>query len=99
MKKTKMILVVEDEADLAQTISFNLEREGYTCRRVADGDAALAEVKRTAPDLIVLDRMLPGRSGDAVIAELRRDPRSAAIPILMLTAKAEESDELVGFAL
>lgn len=99
MKKTKMILVVEDESDLGETIAYNLEREGYACRKATHGDAALAEVRRSAPDLIVLDRMLPGRSGDEVVSELRRDPRTAGIPVLMLTAKAEESDELVGFAL
>lgn len=99
MKKTKMILVVDDEVDLSETVSYNLEREGFACRRVANGDAAIAEARRSTPDLIVLDRMLPGRSGDDVVKELRRDPRTAAVPVLMLTAKAEESDELVGFAL
>jgi len=99
MKKTKFVLVVEDEIDLNETISYNLEREGFGCRRVANGEAAIAEARRSAPDLIILDRMLPGRSGDDVVTELRRDPRTATVPVLMLTAKAEESDELVGFAL
>ena len=99
MSRGKAILVVEDEADLAELLQYNLEGEGYHCRRVGDGDSALAEVRRQPPDLIVLDRMLPGRSGDEVASQLRRDPHSAAVPIIMLTAKAEEADELVGFAL
>ena len=95
----KTILIVEDEADLADILAFHLEREAYVCRRARDGEAALAEVRRSQPDLIVLDRMLPKVSGDEVIARLRRDPRTADIPVIMLTAKAEDADELVGFAL
>ncbi|MCG8405140.1 MAG: response regulator transcription factor [Phycisphaerales bacterium] len=99
MKNQKSILVVEDEQDLADLVCFNLEREGYTYRHAAAGDVALAEVKREPPDLILLDRMLPHMSGDEVASEVRRDPSTASIPIIMLTAKAEEADELVGFAL
>lgn len=99
MSKDKAILIVEDEPDLGELLSYNLGREGYRCRRVSDGDAALSEVRRLPPDLVILDRMLPGQSGDQVITELRRDSRYAPIPILMLTAKADEADELVGFAL
>jgi len=99
MKAGKTLLVVEDEGDLADVVSYHLEREGYACRRARDGEAALAEVQRTRPDLIVLDRMLPKLSGDEVATRLKRDARTADIPILMLTAKAEDADELVGFAL
>ncbi|HWL92334.1 MAG TPA: response regulator transcription factor [Phycisphaerae bacterium] len=95
----KTILVVEDEHDLAELICFNLEREGISARRAAAGDKAVAEIRRDPPDLILLDRMLPGMSGEEVAQEIRRDPATAGIPIIMLTAKAEESDELVGFAL
>lgn len=93
------ILVVEDESDLSDVLSYHLTREGYLCRRVADGERAIAEAHRQPPDLIILDRMLPALSGDEVAQRLKRDPRTAAIPILMLTAKAEDEDELVGFAL
>lgn len=93
------VLIVEDEADLCDLLAHNLEREGYACRRAADGSAALAEVRRQPPDLILLDRMLPRMTGDEVVQRLKRDPRTAAIPIIMLTAKAEETDQLVGFAL
>ena len=99
MSTNKTVLVVEDEADLAEVVRYNLEREGYRCRCVADGTSALAELRRERPDVLILDRMLPGLSGDEVIAKLRRDAETASIPVLMLTAKAEESDELVGFAL
>ncbi len=99
MDRDKTILVIEDEADLAEVLRYNLEREGYRCRCVADGQSALAEIRRNPPDALILDRMLPALSGDEVIARLRREPKTSGIPILMLTAKAEESDELVGFAL
>jgi two-component system phosphate regulon response regulator PhoB len=99
MNSGKSILIVEDESDLAHVLSYHLAREGYTCRRASDGEAALAEVRRSRPDLIVLDRMLPKLSGDEVATRLRRDSRTADVPIIMLTAKAEDSDELVGFAL
>jgi two-component system phosphate regulon response regulator PhoB len=99
MESAKAILIVEDESDLADALSYHLEREGYRCRRARDGEVALAEVRRARPDLIVLDRMLPKLPGDEVAVRLRRDPRTADIPIIMLTAKAEDADELVGFAL
>jgi two-component system phosphate regulon response regulator PhoB len=93
------ILVVEDEMDLAEMLRFNLAREGYTCEVAGAGDEVMARVARRRPDLIVLDRMLPGVSGDEVLAGLARDQATAGIPVLMLTAKAEEADQLVGFAL
>ncbi len=99
MHPTKSLLIVEDEADLAELLRFNLEKEGYACQVAGDGQAALHKVQAVAPDLIILDRMLPGMSGDELMAALKRDPRYAKIPVIMLTAKAEESDELVGFAL
>jgi len=99
MPRQQTILVVEDEADLAELLRHNIEREGYICRLASDGPSALAELINRPPDLILLDRMLPGMSGDEVITQIKRDPRTGSIPIIMLTAKAEESDELVGFAL
>lgn len=99
MSNRRNILVVEDEADLADVICYHLEREGFACRRAEDGERAVAEAQRHPPDLIVLDRMLPKLSGDEVAMRLKRDARCANVPIVMLTAKAEEADELVGFAL
>lgn len=95
----KTILVVEDENDLAELICFNLQREGFATRRVDSGDKALEEVRKSPPDLILLDRMLPVMSGDEVAQEVRRSPATSSIPIIMITAKVEESDELVGFAI
>ncbi len=99
MTTQRSILVVEDEADLAELIRFNLEREGYEVRVAADGQAGLHEALRRPPHLLLLDRMLPLMSGDDLLAKLRREPATAAVPAIMLTAKAEESDELIGLAL
>ena len=78
---------------------FHLRREGYECRTIDNGLDALAEIQRRPPDVLILDRMLPKLSGDEVAMRLRSDPRTVRVPIIMLTAKAEETDELVGFAL
>jgi two-component system phosphate regulon response regulator PhoB len=94
-----MVLVVEDESDVADLLRFNLEREGYACRIAARGDEALAAVAESAPDVILLDRMIPGVSGDEVVARLKHQSGTAHIPIILVTAKVEESDQLVGFAL
>jgi DNA-binding response OmpR family regulator len=99
MVQSKSILIIEDEADLAELLRFNLEREGYTCRCAADGASAREELQRRPPDLVVLDRMLPHTSGDELLSQMKRDPVTASIPVIMLTAKADEADELVGFAL
>lgn len=99
MVAKQSILVVEDEVDLAETVRYNLEREGFACRWAADGVAAIEEVRRQRPDLVILDRMLPRKSGDEVANTILRERETSTIPIIMLTAKAEESDQLVGFAL
>ncbi|MEW6252796.1 MAG: response regulator transcription factor [Planctomycetota bacterium] len=99
MPQRASILIVEDEPDLAELIRFHLTREGYACRCARNGEHALAEAQRQPPDLLLLDRMLPGLSGDEVARRLRRDDRTAQLPIIMLTAKATDEDELVGFAL
>ncbi|HOB76603.1 MAG TPA: response regulator transcription factor [Phycisphaerae bacterium] len=99
MSTRKSILIVEDEADLANLVRHHLEQEGYECRTAFDGPTALAEARHRAPDLILLDRMLPGLSGDEVLSQIRHEHRGANIPVIMLTAKADETDQLVGFAL
>lgn len=95
----RSILIVEDESDLCDLLRHNLEREGYLVRRAQDGETAAAEAARHPPDLVLLDRMLPRTPGDEVLKQLRRDPRTVHVPVVMLTAKAEEADQLVGFAL
>jgi len=99
MHADKTILVVEDEADLCDLIGMNLQREGYKTRLYRDGALAHADIQRQRPDLVILDRMLPGKSGDEILASMRHDLQTAAIPVIMLTARADETDELVGFAL
>lgn len=99
MPAGKTILIVDDNLEVAQTLRERLQREGYVCEHVGDGEAALGAVRRHPPDLILLDRMLPRMTGDEVAQKLKTDPRSQDIPIIMLTGKADESDELVGFAL
>jgi two-component system phosphate regulon response regulator PhoB len=99
MTSSASVLIVEDEVDLADLVSYHLQREGYACRRAEDGERAIAEACRQPPDLVILDRMLPKLSGDEVARRLKRDPRTAGIPVIMLTAKAADDDELVGFAL
>jgi len=93
---SKRILVVEDEPDLADLLAYNLHRAGYDAHVVHDGAAALASVRETPPDLVVLDVMLPKLSGLEVAREIRTGPRTAQVPILMLTAKAGEIDEIAG---
>jgi two-component system phosphate regulon response regulator PhoB len=91
--------VVEDEPDIAALIAYQLTREGFRVETAATGNDALSAVGREIPDLIVLDRMLPGISGDEVLQTLRTDAATKTIPILILTAKREQEDRIVGFEL
>jgi two-component system, OmpR family, phosphate regulon response regulator PhoB len=90
------ILIVEDEQDIADLIGFNLQRSGFEVTKVHDGVEATEIALRDRPDLIVLDLMLPGRDGYTVFRELRRDPRTAEIPVIMLTARAQTEDRIQG---
>ena len=90
------ILIIEDEKDIADLISFNLERAGYEALKAHDGITGTEIAMRERPDLIVLDLMLPGRDGYGVFRELRRDPRTANIPVIMLTARAQTEDRIQG---
>lgn len=91
------ILVVEDEADLAELVAFNLRQAGHTVVTVGDGTSALGEIRRKRPDLVVLDVMLPDISGVEVCRRVRRDVATRELPIVMLTARGEEVDRVVGF--
>jgi DNA-binding response OmpR family regulator len=92
----RKILLVDDETVLLETIAYNLEQAGYMVTTAADGAGALEAVRREAPDLIVLDIMLPEIDGLEVCRQLRRENSTAHIPIMMLTAKTEEIDKVVG---
>jgi len=98
-QETSRVLVVEDEDDLRELICTNLGTAGYRCLQAADGKGALELARGQSPDLIVLDRMLPEMSGDDCLVRLKRDRATASIPVIVLTAKVEESDLLFGFAL
>jgi Response regulators consisting of a CheY-like receiver domain and a winged-helix DNA-binding domain len=90
------ILVVDDEAVLQEMIAYNLEQAGYQVITASDGLSAIEIARRERPDLIVLDIMLPGIDGLEACRRLRREPASATTPIIMLTAKADEIDKVVG---
>jgi two-component system, OmpR family, phosphate regulon response regulator PhoB len=90
------VLVVEDEPDIRNLVVHHLTREGFRCRVAASGAEALARVRTATPDLVVLDLMLPEMDGLEVCRRLRADPATATIPIIMLTAKADEVDRVVG---
>ena len=92
----RKILVVDDEAVLVETIAYNLEQAGYQVTTAADGASALEIVRREPPDLIILDIMLPEMDGLEVCRQLRRDGGTTATPIIMLTAKGDEIDKVVG---
>lgn len=95
MAKAK-ILLVEDEEDLLTLVHYNLTKEGYRVTCAASGEDALKQVKTGSYELILLDLMLPGVDGLAVCKILKQDPQTAHIPIIMLTAKAEEADIVLG---
>jgi len=95
----RRILVVDDEPDLLELVRVTLVQAGYEVEAVADGRAALDAVRRAPPDLVVLDLMLPDVSGTEVCRLLRADPDQASVPIIMLTARADEVDRVVGFEL
>ena len=90
------ILIVDDEAPIRELLAFNLKKNGYTIQEAADGPAALQAVQTAAFDLILLDLMLPGIDGIEVCRRLKENPRTAGIPVIMLTAKSEEIDKVLG---
>ena len=92
------ILIVEDEEPLTTLLRYNLEAEGYEVDAVSRGDDADTRLRETAPDLIVLDWMLPGLSGIELCRRLRTRPQTQALPIIMLTARGEESERIRGLA-
>jgi len=95
----KRILVVEDEADMAELVAMRLRREGYLVEVAPDGLRALETIRAAAPDLAIVDIMLPVLSGTDLVTELRQDPRTSTVPIIMMTAKGEETDIVVGLRL
>jgi len=93
------ILVIEDEPDLRDVLDFNLRQAGHEVQLAGRAGEGLKAAKQRLPDLVILDLMLPDRPGTDVCRELRGDPATRAIPIMMLTARGEEIDRVVGFEL
>jgi len=93
------ILVVDDEEDIRELLSYNLQREGFDVQTAVDGETAVELVNKEPPDLVVLDLMLPGIDGYDVCYKLKSNPDLNHVPIIMLTAKGEESDEVIGFGI
>ena len=93
----KTILIIEDENDLAELVAFNLEKEGYQPIIAQDGKAGLDAAQSQSPDLILLDLMLPGLPGTEICKILKSNGKTSRIPVIMLTARGEEIDRVVGF--
>lgn len=91
------IVTVEDEIPLITLLKYNLEKEGYKVKNAETGQEALQLIKSTLPDLVVLDWMLPDFSGIEVCKQIKRDKKLKTIPVLMLTAKSEAEDKIIGF--
>jgi DNA-binding response OmpR family regulator len=98
MAKAK-ILIVEDDLSLTEILTYNFQRDGYEVIVARDGTEGLRKAQMLHPDLIILDLMLPGLDGLEVCRQLRSSKTTSAIPILMSTAKSEETDQVIGFAL
>ncbi|MGH8931587.1 MAG: response regulator transcription factor [Egibacteraceae bacterium] len=92
-------MIVEDEEDIRDLLYYNLTREGFRASVAEDGVQAMEKIRQDAPDIVLLDLMLPGLDGLELTRRLRRDARTAHLPVLMLTAKKEEVDRIVGLEL
>jgi two-component system phosphate regulon response regulator PhoB len=96
-KMRERILLVDDEAEIVELLEYNLRQAGYTVVTARDGASALAEIRRQRPDIILLDLMLPDVAGTEICRRLRRDASTQTIPVIMITARGEEIDRVVGF--
>ncbi len=94
--KTEKIVVIEDETDILEVIAYNLKREGYEVVTSTSGEDGLEKIERTKPNLVVLDLMLPEIDGIELCRKLKADPSTQSIPVIMVTAKGEESDVVLG---
>jgi two-component system phosphate regulon response regulator PhoB len=95
----KSILIIEDEKDIVNLIEYHLKQSGFSVISALDGPTGLERARKKTPNLIILDLMLPGMDGKDICRSLKSNPLTQSIPILMLTAKAEETDRLIGFEL
>lgn len=88
----KRVLLIEDEPNIIEAISFILSRDGWTVHTHEDGETALDKLRVSLPDMVILDVMLPGKSGFDILRELRADPEMADLPVMMLTARGQTKD-------
>lgn len=95
----KKIVVVEDEPDIVDVVSYNLKREGYRVVSVGRGDEGLNVIREQSPNLVILDLMLPGMDGLSICQQMKSDPMVRDIPIIIISAKGEESDVVIGLEL
>jgi phosphate regulon transcriptional regulator PhoB len=95
----KRILVIEDDKDIVELVKYNLEKDGFQVTTTGDGASGLIQIRKAPPDLLILDLMLPKLSGLEICKEARKDPALNRLPILILTAKGEEADRVVGLEL
>lgn len=93
------ILIVEDERDVQTVLDFNLKAEGFETMRASNGEEAFAWLRARVPDLVLLDLMLPDVSGTEICRRIKADPRTSAVPVVVLSARGEEVDRVVGFEL
>lgn len=93
------IVVVEDENDITELVKYNLEREGFEVRTANNGNAALDLIRREDPNLVLLDLMLPGMDGLEICRRVKSDPLTSRVSVIMVTAKGEESDIVLGLGL
>ena len=92
-----LVMVIEDEKEIRDLVRYNLEREGYRVAAADDGEKGLSQIFASRPDLLVLDLMLPGRNGLEILREVRGEPLTRDLPVLVLTARSAEMDKLLGF--
>jgi DNA-binding response OmpR family regulator len=92
----KRVLIIEDDRDIVELVRYNLANEGFQVSAAHDGSTGLSTLKKTPPDLLLLDLMLPKLSGLDICREIRRDDSLNRLPILMLTARGDEADRVVG---
>ena len=90
------LLIIEDERDIVQALEYNLKKEGYSVSKAYDGIQGLKLIKDLSPDLIILDLMLPGVDGLEICRQVKKDPKTENLPVIMLTAKGAEADKVVG---
>ncbi len=93
------VLLIEDEPNIIEAISYILSRDGWTVHTHSDGETAMDKVRQGVPDLIILDVMLPGRSGYDILRDLRADQATAEVPVMMLTARGQAKDREMAEAL